>query len=143
MKIQYVIIIPNEELMNCAPYEKTGHEGHPKITTPFFDANSIEYDEKTNLNMELVNRGCIVVNAYYSPDFRNNIVMLPEFITNKQYQILKSYNPFFEAFDSLTYGFFTSEEITDNELSAEENPNWLDIFYHEIKSHCIESRVTR
>lgn len=143
MKRQCVIIIPNEIEMDCKPYEKMGTEGHPKLTEPFFDENNIEHDEKTNLNMELVKLGCVVVNAFVSPEFRQNIIFIPEYITERQFILLKSYAPFFNEFGGVHFGIVTDDEIIDSELKEEENPNWLNTFYREVRSKCLESKVTR
>lgn len=140
----FVVIIPNENILDEDVFDVKGNSSHKKLTEPYLQKFGFSYNDSTNINMELVNLGAIVINSYSLEDLSGSIVFLPDEITQRQYAILQSYERFFMQFMYINAGIFSNgENILSYKNNAFKNPEWLKLFFKFVKNNTINKGVER
>ncbi|MCM1052631.1 MAG: hypothetical protein NC483_01450 [Ruminococcus sp.] len=70
--------------------------------------------------------------------------MCPLSITLKQYEILEDYRELFPDYGAITLGIYSDGDTCIYEENySEDDGNWLDIFYNDLRDRALKTTVTR
>lgn len=128
-----ISIIPNEQILNVPVYhEVTQEDPHEELIKQFI----LKYDELDSVyeKYDLIKKGCIVVTT-----FGETITCeVPENITKKQFEYLKSMRRFMENF-----GLFDASILSDTMDNIREVPEGydktiIDYFFEEVERKCLK-----
>lgn len=136
-----VTVIPNENVLNVPVfYAESETKHHSELLKEFCYQAGIDHLRFFEIYGGLVEMGNILI---LTIDKESAITWMPENISKKQYNILKSLKDFYLSFSSLEFSTIISNKFNICSERKEETPLRIEEFYEKLSEFSLKDKILK